>query len=150
MSIAVLYRADRKAIKEAWHAYLTDEIYFWDGRAPPKSWLNTKPVPIKKTGWLTLKETQALEAKHARWLFSLEDVAYFKPFCAWCHDVRAPLEDDNEHEECDACLDELAEIARVEDDSGHEAFMKALPITTLGACQPNLPSVVLNKIASFL
>jgi hypothetical protein len=150
MSIAIIYRADSKAIKEAWHAYLTDEYSYWEMRTPFKAWLNKHPVPIKGTGWLTFKEMQDLELRYSRWLTSYDSTDYFKPFCTWCHYARDPLADDNEHEECDACLDELADLARVEDDAGYEKFMKTLPVTTLGACQPALPSVVLDKIASFL
>jgi hypothetical protein len=150
MSIAILYRADHKAIKKAWHDYLIEEESYWNNKAPTKEWMNKQKIPLNLKGWLSEEDVRIIMTSNTRWLYSYDTTDFFKPFCAWCHFKRDPLGDDNEHEECDACLEELAEIARVETDSSYNAFIKSIPIITLGACQPDLPSAVLDKIASFI
>ena len=147
--MSIIYRPDHKAIRKAFHANLIEEETYWNDTIPTKKWLAGKKIPFKIKIWYTEEEVDSILGTHTRWLISHDSTDYFKPFCIWCRYMRYPLAND-EHEECDAYLDVVEEVARAEGVSDYETFVKTLPVTTLGAYQPGLPSVVLDKIASFL
>lgn len=137
MSTSIVYKVNKKIIKEAYLAYVSEEIYFWEDRPPSKARLNSIKIPTLPSGWLTLKQIEEIDKKHARWLSFVEE-DYCVPFCAWCHYVRNPLADDNEHEECDACLHYNSEAGKPEQEA------------TLVRVAPALPTVALKMIMSYL
>ena len=100
MISSFIYKTDLKAIKSAYDRYI-DDIYSRSYEdTPGRKWRKEKKAQLSIPTWVTEEQKNELETKY--WYFL--EPEHFLPHCAWCSSPRCPVEDDNEHEDCDLRL----------------------------------------------